>query len=92
MLNIHDIIGMCACNEEEIAAVALHENVPDAVASEMANYLIHSDDGVPKLRKIIVEDIAMATKEGNIKQIDRLNEVLKHFIVNHPEYSATTTA
>lgn len=34
MLCIDDILGMCDCTEEEIAAVAMHEHVPDAVASE----------------------------------------------------------
>ena len=86
MLSIDDIIGMCECTEEEIAAVAMHEHIPDAVASELADYIIHSPGGVPKIRKIIIEDIEMAKKEGHTDQVEKLNEVLKHFIATHPVY------
>lgn len=84
MLNLDDILGMCECTEEEIAAVALHEHVPDAIAAELADYIIHSDDGVPKMRKIIVEDIEEAKSKGDTDQVKHLNEVLKHFVANHP--------
>ena len=57
MLGLQDIIGMCACTEEEIRAVAMHENIPDAIAAELADYLVTGDDGVPKIRGIIVDDI-----------------------------------
>lgn len=86
MLNLDDILGMCECTEEEIAAVALHEHVPDAIAAELADYIIHSDDGVPKMRKIIVEDIEEAKRKGDLDQAKHLNEVLKHFVANHPLY------
>lgn len=92
MLSIDDILGMCECTEEEIAAVATHEHVPDAVASELADYLVHSPDGVPKLRKIIVEDIETAKRDGHTEQANKLNEVLKHFIATHPEYRERASA
>ena len=92
MLSIDDIIGMCDCTEEEIAAVAMHEHVPDAVAAELANYIIHTDDGVPKLRKIIIEDIEEAKSKGHTEQAKQLNEVLKHFIATHPDYRARASA
>ena len=60
MLSLIDIMGMCECTEEEIEAIAMHESVPDAIASEMAAYLINCPDGVSKIRKIIVEDIEFA--------------------------------
>ena len=92
MLNLEDIIGMCDCTEEEIAAVAMHEHVPDAVASELADYLIHSKDGIPKLRKIIKDDIEEATRKGHTEEVAHLREVLKHFIANHPLYLEKSVA
>ena len=86
MLGLEDILGMCECTEEEIAAVALHEHVPDAIAAELADYIIHADDGVPKMRKIIIEDIEDAKSKGHTDQVKHLNEVLKHFVANHPLY------
>ena len=92
MLSLVDILGMCECTEEEIAAVALHEHVPDAVASVLADYLIHTDDGVPKLRKIIIEDIVIAKRQGRTEQVNQYKEVLKHFIASHPEYRLRLSA
>lgn len=86
MLSLVDIIDMCECTEEEIQAIAMHEHVPDAIASEMAAYLINREDGVPMIRKFIVEDIEHAREMGNQQQVEKLNGVLKHFIANHPEY------
>lgn len=92
MLSLDDVIGMCECTEEEIEAIAMHEHIPDAVASELADYLIHEPDGVPKIRKIIIEDIEMARKEGHMEQVEKLNDVLKHFVANHPEYTGSLRA
>jgi hypothetical protein len=92
MLNLKDIIGMCDCTEEEIAAVAMNEHVPDAVASVLADYLIHSEDGVPKIRRIIIEDIEMAKAHGHDDQVEKLKYVLKHFIATHPEYQGSVNA
>ena len=90
MLGLQDIIGMCQCTEEEIRAVAMHENIPDAIATELAEYLIRGEDGVPKIRKIIIDDIKMAKRSGNKEKEEQLNEVLKHFVANHPEYKTTS--
>ena len=89
MLGLQDIIGMCECTEEEIRAVAMHENVPDAIATELTEYIITGEDGVLKLRKIIVDDIQMAKRAGDEEKVTQLNEVLKHFVATHPEYKAT---
>lgn len=86
MLSLDDIIGMCDCTKEEVEAIAIHEHVPDAIASELAAYMIHCPDGVPKIRKIIVEDIEYAKVRGQEEQVRKLNDVLIHFVANHPDY------
>ena len=86
MLSLEDIMGMCECTEEEIVAIAMHEKVPDAVASELAEYLIHSADGVPRIRSIILDDIEHARSRGNEAEVIKLKEVLMHFVANHPDY------
>ena len=88
MLSIVDIIGMCECTEEEIAAVALHEHIPDSVAAELANYIITTRDGVSMLHKIIIEDIEIAKSKGHTNQAMQLNEVLNHFVSKHTDYQA----
>lgn len=86
MLSLDDIMGMCECTEEEIAAIAMHEHVPDAIASEMGAYLTHCENGIPRMKIIIKDDIEYARKKGNLEEANRLNEVLKHFVASHPEY------
>jgi len=90
MLSLDDIMGLCDCTEEEIDAIAMHEHVPEAIASELAAYLIHSPGGVPRIRRIIIDDIEMARKHGHEEEGKKLNEVLKHFIATHPDYSASS--
>ena len=92
MLSLEDLIGMCECTEEEIEAIAMHEKVPDAIASELAAYLIHSPDGVPRIRKIIIEDFQFARSKGHQEQVEKLKKVLMHFIANHPDYSREVSA
>lgn len=92
MLSLDDLMGMCDCTEEEIEAIAMHEHVPDAVASEMAAYLIHCPDGVPRIRRIIIEDIEEAKSKGDEQTAEKLNGVLMHFIATHPEYPAQASA
>ena len=88
MLSLDDIIGMSECTEEEIAAIAMHEHVPDAIASELAAYLIHSEDGVPRIKRIILEDIEIARAKGNDEQVRKLTDVLLHFVATHPDYQS----
>ena len=88
MLSLEDIIGLCDCTREEIDAIAMHEHVPEAIASEMADYLIHCPDGVTRIRRIIIEDIEIARNKGHDEQVKKLNDVLVHFIATHPEHKA----
>lgn len=88
MLSLDDIIGMSECTEEEIAAIAMHEHVPDAIASELAAYLIHSEDGVPRIKRIILEDIEIARAKGHDEQVRKLTDVLLHFVATHPDYQS----
>ena len=92
MLTLQEIMDVCECNEEEIAAIAMHEHVPDVIAAEMGEYLMHTPDGVPMIRKIILEDIEAARDAGRTDQVEQLELILKHFIANHPEYRGSTAA
>lgn len=85
MLTYEDCLGMCDFSEEEIEAIALHEHIPEIIAIELAEYLIHTDDGQPRIRRMIFEDIAHMRATGNTRRAEQLELVLKHFIATHPE-------
>ena len=92
MLTLVDVMGMCDCTVEEIEAIAIHEGISDAVASDMANYLIHSDEGILHIRRIIIDDIDDAQARGNNEMAAKLQQVLLHFIARHPDYTGSKKA
>ena len=89
MLTYTDCIEMCDFTNEEIEAIAEHEHIPEMLAIELAEYLIHSPDGVPRIRKIILEDIEHARAHHDPEKVHRLELVLKYFIATHPEHPDT---
>lgn len=85
MLSYVDCKDMCDLTEAEIEAIAEHEHLPEIVAAELGNYLVHSDEGVPMIKRIILDDIEHATRHNQPKRAAHLKLVLKHFVENHPE-------
>lgn len=84
MLTFEDCLGLCDLTEEEVDAIAEHEHVPEMVAMELGNYLVHTEKGVPQISRIIVEDIELAESRGDRDRVLRLKLVLKHFVETHP--------
>jgi hypothetical protein len=91
MLTYEDCIGLCELTEEEVDAIAEHEHIPNIVAAELGNYLVHDEDtGVPKIRRIILDDIKAAEKRGDKKHVVVLKLALKHFVDTHPSASTSS--
>lgn len=86
MLSLVDMMGMCDCTRKEIEAIAMHECVPDAIASELAAYLINCPNGVSRIRQFIEEDIEFARLRGHDDLADELDHTLTHFIASHSDY------
>lgn len=84
MLTYEDCVALAELTEEEVAAIAEHERVPEIIAAELGNYLVHDPRGVPKIRRIIVDDIAHARERGDLAGAARLKLVLKQFVATHP--------
>jgi hypothetical protein len=85
MLTYQDCLELSGFTEDEIEAIAEHEHVPEIIAVELANYLAESDsDGMPRIRKIIIEDIEHARVRGHSERVTHLEGVLRHFIATHP--------
>lgn len=84
MLTYEDCVGMCDLTEEEVDAIAEHEHIPNIVAAELGYYLVHEEPGVPKIRRIILDDIEMAEKRGDKEHALVLQLTLRHFVLTHP--------
>jgi len=85
MLTYEDCLALAELTEEEVEAIAEHEHLPPMVAMELGNYLVHRSDGVPMLKRIILDDIHEAAKKGEMARVLRLRQVLAHFVKTHPE-------
>jgi hypothetical protein len=84
MLSYEDCVALADLTEEEIEAIAQHEHMPEIVAAELGSYLVHDPAGVPKIKRIILDDIEEAKRRGDKQQTTRLKLVLKHFVELHP--------
>jgi len=85
MLTIQDCIDICQLDEAEIKAIASHEHIPEMAAVELAEYLIHCDDGELRIKRIILDDIEDAKARGDEEATRRYEGVLRSFIQHHPD-------
>jgi hypothetical protein len=85
MLSVEDCIALSELSEEEVAAIAEHEHLPDIVAAELGNYLVHTPGGVACIRRYILDDIDAARTRGDFRHAAALKLVLRHFIEEHAE-------
>lgn len=84
MLTFEDCLALSELTEAEILAIAEHENLPEVVALELGNYLVHSPGGERLIRAMIRDDIEHARHCGNHRRCAELKAVLKHFCAEHP--------
>lgn len=84
MLSYEDCVEASDLTEEEIEAIAEHERLPEMAALEMGSYLVHTAEGVPAIKSIILDDIEEARRHGHPEKALRLKLVLKHFVDTHP--------
>ncbi len=88
MLTYQDCVELSDLTEEEIEAIAQHEHLPEMAALEMGSYLIHTPEGIPMIKRIILDDIEEARRHGHSQQALQLKLVLKHFVDTHPGNAA----
>ena len=82
MLTWDDCLGLVELSEEEIAAIARHEHLPQLAALELGNYLVEHQ-GCQKIRRMIVEDVEAAHRARDPMRVLTLKLALKHFVDCH---------
>jgi hypothetical protein len=88
MLTFEDCLGLCELTEDEVDAIVEHEHLPELLALELGNYLIHTASGERRVSRMILEDIEEARQRGDLKHAAKLKLVLAHFVETHPNASA----
>ncbi|SDG41417.1 hypothetical protein SAMN05216241_11142 [Limimonas halophila] len=92
MLTINDVFELSELSEDEIAAIAEHEHIPQICAAEYGYYLCHTEGGTPALHRIILDDIEAARAAGHHEKAERLRAVLRKFVQEHRELLNTSQA
>lgn len=90
MLTIEDCIGLCQLTEDEIAAVAEHEHLPDILALELANYLCETPEGEVRVERMVVDDIEAARRRGDLVHAAKLKRTLQQFLEHHAGHAIDT--
>lgn len=83
MLTFEDCLAFCELTEEEIDAIAEHEQLSETVAVELGSYLIQRPDGQLLIQNMIVDDILAAKGRGDVVHAARLKQTLRRFIEAH---------
>ena len=89
MISLEDCVAFCGLTEEEVAAIAEHEHVPEIAATTLARYLLNQKHGLQDIQKMIVEDIRAATDARDFPHAAELVSALRHLIDTHPQALAT---
>jgi hypothetical protein len=79
MLTIEDCIALSHLTPAEVDAIAEHEHLPDIVALEMGEYLMHLPTGEKAVKRIIRDDIHAAQARGDFAHSAKLKLVLKYW-------------
>jgi hypothetical protein len=82
-LSLQDCIDMSDLTEEEVLAIAEHENLPELLAVELGSYLVHTPGGEKRIKRMIQDDIKQSQAKGNVKHTALLKSVLKHYLEHH---------
>jgi hypothetical protein len=80
MLTFEDCLAFCELAEQEVDAIAEHEQLSETVAVELGSYLIQRPDGQLLIQRMIVDDILAAQKRGDATHAARLKQILRRFI------------
>ncbi len=83
MISKEDIIALCGLTDDEVAAIAEHEHVPDITAAALADYLMHQPAGPERIRQMIIDDIRQALDRNDLHHAQSLIEALRHFVSEH---------
>jgi hypothetical protein len=86
-LSVQDCIDMSDLSEDEILAIAEHENLSEMLAVELGSYLVHAPGGEKLIKRMIQDDIKNSQEKGDVKHAALLKSVLKHYLEHHASTS-----
>ena len=85
MVDYESALAVANLTQEEVDAIAHHEDMTATAAMEMGNYLCQTPEGERRLKRIIIDEIEAARERGDHAGAARLRLVVKHFVETHPK-------
>src|SRR5262245_22096770 len=85
MISLEDCIALSGLTEKQVLAIAEHEQIPEIAAAALAQYLLKEEQGLEKVRDMIVDDVRQAQRRQDKEHTLSLLHVLHHFLKSHPE-------
>ena len=85
MLTFEDCLALCELSEDEVDAIAEHEQLSETVAVELGSYLLQGPDGQLLIQRMIVDDIEAARRRGDVARAAHLKLTLRRFIEGHAQ-------
>src|SRR5437879_808513 len=85
MISLEDCIALSGLTEQEVMAIAEHEQVPEIAAAAIGRYWLKKPNGAGKIRDMMRDDIHDALSRGDSDHASELLMVLRHFLVTHPD-------
>ncbi len=80
MLTFEDCLALSDLSEAQIIALAEHEHLPEMLALEYGEYLMHSETGAQELKAMIDADLQ---RSGSTKNIACLKQILDTYKKAH---------
>jgi len=87
MISIKDCIDYSDLTEEEVAAIAEHEQLPYACAAQMACCLAQTQEGTETLRCLLKNAVCDAASCGHEEALQAASKAYMQFQANHPQPS-----
>jgi len=88
MLTLRDCLELSDLTDDEVQMIADHEHIPDIVAAELGNELLHSEEGVTLIKAYMLDCIEHARRLGDFARVDALYSVYVKFDASHPQSAA----
>ena len=85
MVDYDSALAIANLTQEEVDAIAQHEDMTAFAAMEMGNYLCETPEGERRLKRIILDEIEAAKERGNHAAAARLRLEVRHFVETHPK-------
>jgi hypothetical protein len=83
VLSMQEVFDFCGLDEEEIHAIAKHENLSEVCAAGLGSSLLQTRQGTASIERFMRENIEEAKSHGQPLSAEACERILAHFKANH---------